>query len=108
MEREGGGGRERGREGGGREGGKEREREEGERIILFSVFFRFPLVLEQLLVFELVMSLELVTLRKLNEQPLRHSWSKVQQRFLKVVAIVSPRFVIICRCHCSGVVGCPC
>ena len=42
-----------------------------------AVFNRFPLVLEQLLAFELAMSLELVTLRKLNGQPLRHLWSKV-------------------------------
>ncbi len=45
--------------------------------IPYLITTRFPLVLEQLLVFELAMRLELVTLRKLNEQHLRHSSSKV-------------------------------
>ena len=67
-------------------GERERERESDNRPILFTVY-RFPLVLEQLLVFALGMSSELVIPRKPNGQPLLHLSSKVEQK-LKAVAII--------------------
>ena len=68
----------------------EREREPTNPLLMF----RFPLALEQLLVFVLAMHLELVTLRKLNGQLLQPLWSKVQCTCIARTNVVATAFNI--------------